>query len=328
METKDQLKDSGAVIGYSPTFKYEKRTDSSSQPLEYLSSKNETYTKCLNDFKKNMPSSSLIALDYAINTISKSISSLKEKYEEITGITYTTTEDMVKKNITISGNTIPEIVEILEKNLVLTNKIKDAIKILFYNDKNLTTQEVTDKDNSIKTILERYELKNEKEKINYLTLNFDAKFNKMISNFGYMLNSSIFDIVEVSYIDEKQKPSDSSKIKLNIIESMFDDVSKQYKTRQKMYNIQHSVESTQKTLYNYYHKRNILNEYYDMALACDIENSFLGKKLADFQTSVEESIKIINQSLQGSLYYNSKIAELLNEKQQIRTLYTSISNNE
>ena len=95
-----------------------------------------------------------------------------------------------------------------------------------------------------------------------------------------------------------------------------------------MYNIQHSVESTQKTLYNYYHKRNILNEYYDMALACDIENSFLGKKLADFQTSVEESIKIINQSLQGNLYYNSKIAELLNEKQQIRTLYTSINNNE
>lgn len=340
---KEQLTDSGAVIGYRPDLRYGKEisnTDAVNKgEPSAVSGSPVAYSATVNSVLNNLPSKTISVLNDVLEGINEAIDRLSEEFDKTKYKDYGNIESFINaisnneeyadsflnyhKN-DISKSSIPETLYILIKSKERVELLEETFKKLYYGDPNISQQEAEKKDNELK------ELITEKDTagvgINYLSLSYDAIVNKAFSIFGYTLDTAVLQIEQSALVSEATTAKENKNL-ATITKRMFDEANNSFDDRTNTYNIQQSIDTMQKTLYNYYGKRSELNQYYEIVSAHSSDGSYLLSQLKKFEDAADTSIENMNKSLLGNIYYLNSMEEILTEKQYLRSLYATLSYN-
>lgn len=343
MEIKDQLTDSGAVIGYRPDLKYEKSNTTNDESNlginiinEYVNT-NSNYTNTIKSYLDNQPNSVIFNIEDNIVSINDIIDRLAEafnkneydKYSNIetfieaieNGSTVYANEFLEYHKTDISKNQIPEIIQILEIEKERLNVFNETLKTLYYGTSNITYEECKEKDNDITSVLTQKD-KNGKG-INYLALSYDSILNKSINTYSSKIDGAYIQLEEAAYIEDDNDMTNS--ILLPMVERLFNEVDDEINARNASYDIQQSVDTARKALYNYYIKRSDLNQFYNIVAESVSEGNYLLSKISTFEDSLDDAIENVVRTTLGNVYYMESISNLMTEKQQLRSLYATIS---
>lgn len=341
IKPKDQLTDSGAIIGYRPDLQYSKNINSftNQKTKDIITEDSKEYSKTIESYLANQPSTVIIDLIDTVNSIDDSIKRLTEEFDKKDNDKYSNLTAFVNaienNNLTyvneflsyhkdnIERNQIPEITYTLEQEKQRLNIMIDTLKTLYYGTASISEEECKSKDESLALIISDMDI--QKNGLNYLTLSYDSKLNKSISIYSSKVNASTLQLEEVGYITDDTDVT--NKLLLNNINRLFFDVNDEINDRTATYNIQQSVDTMRKTLYNYYNKRNNLKNYYDIVISSAAEGSYLITKITDYDNETNEAINEVNKSNLGNVYYLDSLQDLMIEKQHLRSLYATISYN-
>lgn len=341
----NQLEDDGAVIGYKPTLQYKKENNVSADTEDNKPSSSTNYSgkikysDTLNSFSNNTPSTALNNIDYVTENmkllIDKLASAFKNgewnQYGEISSLLsaiesdnqeyITDFIDYHKDNIT--GSIIPELIGEINNTKQRLKVLSDVLKELYYGNPRITTEEAKEIDKTYLQKLQSYESNEDNAKINYLALSYDSILNRSVNMYSFSANEQAINIADV-IIASDDSSADSSKSPL--IKKLFSEVSNELEYRKDSYSEQQSVEIMQKTLYNYYSKRQEILDLYD--LFSDNKNSvFIGNKIESCKKQFDNAITNINKTFAGNQYYLSEIAKLEREKYFLMNIYASFNYN-
>ena len=340
MEIKDQLIDSGAVIGYRPDLKYEKSNSVNESNIditnEYVNN-NNSYTNTIQSYLDNQPSLVISNISDNIVSINEIIDRLSEAFNENEYDKYSNIETFIEAiengntvyanefleyhKTDISKNQIPEIIQILEVEKERLNVFNETLKTLYYGTSNITDEECKTKDDDIMSVLTQKD-KNGKG-INYLTLSYDSILNKSINTYSQKTDLSYIQLEEAAYAADDSNMTNS--ILLPMIERLFNEVDDEINARTASYDIQQSVDTTRKALYNYYIKRSELNQFYNIVAESSPDGSYLLSKISSFENNLDNAIEDITRTTLGNVYYVESLSNLMTEKKQLRSLYATIS---
>ena len=340
MEIKDQLIDSGAVIGYRPDLKYEKSNSVNESNIditnEYVNN-NNSYTNTIQSYLDNQPSLVISNISDNIVSINEIIDRLSEAFNENEYDKYSNIETFIEAiengntvyanefleyhKTDISKNQIPEIIQILEVEKERLNVFNETLKTLYYGTSNITDAECKAKDNDIISVLTQKD-KNGKG-INYLTLSYDSILNKSINTYSSKIDGACIQLEEAAYAEDDSNMTNS--ILLPMIERLFNEVDDEINARTASYDIQQSVDTTRKALYNYYIKRSELNQFYNIVAESSPDGSYLLSKISSFENNLDNAIEDITRTTLGNVYYVESLSNLMTEKKQLRSLYATIS---
>lgn len=340
MEIKDQLIDSGAVIGYRPDLKYEKSNHVNESNIditnEYVNN-NNSYTNTIQSYLDNQPSLVISNISDNIVSINEIIDRLSEAFNENEYDKYSNIETFIEAiengntvyanefleyhKTDISKNQIPEIIQILEIEKERLNIFNETLKILYYGTSNITDEECKTKDDDIISVLTQKD-KNGKG-INYLTLSYDSILNKSINTYSSKIDGACIQLEEAAYAEDDSNMTNS--ILLPMVERLFNEVDDEINARTASYDIQQSVDTTRKALYNYYIKRSELNQFYNIVAESSPDGSYLLSKISSFENNLDNAIEDITRTTLGNVYYIESLSNLMTEKKQLRSLYATIS---
>ena len=341
----NQFEDDGAVIGYKPTLQYikENKSDINAEDVKNSSatdySGNITYSEAVNSFNNNLPSDTLSNIDYVTQNmkllIDKLASSFKDgdwnQYGEISSL-LSAIENNNEEYITnfieyhkdkIAGSIIPELIGLIYNTEQRLHILSSILKELYYGEPTLTTEETKEIDKAYLEKIKLYEANNQKQKINYLALSYDSTLNRSVKMYTFSANAQAIDIADV-LIDSDNSSVDSSNVEL--IQKIFEEVNQELNYRKYSYNEQQSVEIMQKTLYNYYSKRQELISLYDL-FNQNRESVFIGKRIQIYQNQLDDAITNINRSFVGNQYYLSEMVKMEREKYFLKNIYSSFNYN-
>lgn len=340
MEIKDQLTDSGAVIGYRPDLKYEKINEPEKSDISVINNyinNNDSYTNTIQSYLDNQPNLIISNINDNIISINDIIDRLAEAFNKKEYNEYSNIEsfiDAIENGNTVYANDfleyhktdisksqIPEIINILEIEKERLNMFNETLKTLYYGTSNITDEECKQKDNEISSVLIQKDKQG--KGINYLTLSYDSILNKSINTYSSKIDGACIQLEEVAYTEDDNDITNS--ILLPMIERLFKETDDEINARSASYDIQQSVDTTRKALYNYYIKRNDLNQFYNTVTELSSEGSYLISKISSFEDKLDNAIEEINRTTLGNVYYMKSLSDLMTEKQQLRSLYATIS---
>lgn len=340
MEIKDQLTDSGAVIGYRPDLKYEKINEPEKSDISVINNyinNNDSYTNTIQSYLDNQPNLIISNINDNIISINDIIDRLAEAFNKKEYNEYSNIEsfiDAIENGNTVYANDfleyhktdisksqIPEIIQVLEREKERLNIFNETLKTLYYGTSNITDEECKQKDNEISSVLIQKDKQG--KGINYLTLSYDSVLNKSINTYSSKIDEACILLEEVAYTEDNNDMTNS--ILLPMIERLFKETDDEINARSSSYDIQQSVDTTRKALYNYYIKRNDLNQFYNIVTESSNEGSYLLSKISLFENELDSAIEEINRTILGNAYYIKSLSNLMTEKQQLRSLYATIS---
>jgi hypothetical protein len=139
----------------------------------------------------------------------------------------------------------------------------------------------------------------------------------------YGINEQTINIADI-VISSDSTNADASK--KSLIQKLFNETNKDIDYRQTTYDKQQNVEIMQKTLYNYYNKRQEMIELYDL-LNTNNGSIFIGRKIQDYQQQLNEAVINVNRSFVGSQHFLSEITKLEREKYFLKNIYASFNYN-
>lgn len=340
MEIKDQLTDSGAVIGYRPDLKYEKINEPEKSDISVINNyinNNDSYTNTIQSYLDNQPNLIISNINDNIISINDIIDRLAETFNKKEYNEYSNIEsfiDAIENGNTVYANDfleyhktdisksqIPEIIQVLETEKERLNIFNETLKTLYYGTSNITDEECKQKDDEISSVLTQKDKQG--KGINYLTLSYDSVLNKSINTYSSKIDESCILLEEVAYVEDNNNMTNS--ILLPMIERLFKETDDEINARSSSYDIQQSVDTTRKALYNYYIKRNDLNQFYNIVTESSNEGSYLLSKISLFENELDNAIEEINRTTLGNAHYMKSLSNLMTEKQQLRSLYATIS---
>lgn len=340
MEIKDQLTDSGAVIGYRPDLKYEKINEPEKSDISVINNyinNNDSYTNTIQSYLDNQPNLIISNINDNIISINDIIDRLAETFNKKEYNEYSNIEsfiDAIENGNTVYANDfleyhktdisksqIPEIIQVLETEKERLNIFNETLKTLYYGTSNITDEECKQKDDEISSVLTQKDKQG--KGINYLTLSYDSVLNKSINTYSSKIDESCILLEEIAYVEDNNNMTNS--ILLPMIERLFKETDDEINARSSSYDIQQSVDTTRKALYNYYIKRNDLNQFYNIVTESSSEGSYLISKISLFEDELDNAIEDINKTTLGNIYYMESLSNLMTEKQQLRSLYATIS---
>lgn len=340
MEIKDQLTDSGAVIGYRPDLKYEKINEPEKSDISVINNyinNNDSYTNTIQSYLDNQPNLIISNINDNIISINDIIDRLAETFNKKEYNEYSNIEsfiDAIENGNTVYANDfleyhktdisksqIPEIIQVLETEKERLNIFNETLKTLYYGTSNITDKECKQKDDEISSVLTQKDKQG--KGINYLTLSYDSVLNKSINTYSSKIDESCILLEEIAYVEDNNNMTNS--ILLPMIERLFKETDDEINARSSSYDIQQSVDTTRKALYNYYIKRNDLNQFYNIVTESSNEGSYLLSKISLFENELDNAIEEINRTTLGNAHYMKSLSNLMTEKQQLRSLYATIS---
>lgn len=340
MEIKDQLTDSGAVIGYRPDLKYEKINEPEKSDISVINNyinNNNSYTNTIQSYLDNQPNLIISNINDNIISINDIIDRLAETFNKKEYNEYSNIEsfiDAIENGNTVYANDfleyhktdisksqIPEIIQVLETEKERLNIFNETLKTLYYGTSNITDEECKQKDDEISSVLTQKD--KQRKGINYLTLSYDSVLNKSINTYSSKIDESCILLEEVAYVEDNNNMTNS--ILLPMIERLFKETDDEINARSASYDIQQSVDTTRKALYNYYIKRNDLNQFYNIVTESSNEGSYLLSKISLFENELDNAIEEINRTTLGNAHYIKSLSNSMTEKQQLRSLYATIS---
>lgn len=339
----NQLEDDGAVIGYKPTLRYTKESKSNtvaegtSKPSATDYSGKITYSDTINSFSNNLPSTALSNIDYVTQNmkllIDKLASSFKKgdwnQYGEISSLLSaieSNNEEYIDNfieyhNNSITGSIIPELIGEIHNTEQRLQILSGLLKELYYGQHLLTTEEAKEIDKAYLEKIQSYEVANDKAKINYLALSYDSALNRSVNMYAFSANEQAIDIADVIIASDNSSTNPS---KATLIQKMFNDINEEIDYRKQSYDEQQSIEIMEKTLYNYYSKRQELIDLYDL-FGENNESVFVGKKVQEYKKYIDDAITNVNRSFVGNQYFLSEIAKLERDKYFLKNIYASFN---
>lgn len=340
MEIKNQLIDSGAVIGYRPDLKYEKTNTSVETGMSIVNdyiNNNDNYTNTIQSYLDNQPNLVISNINDNIVSINDIIDRLSELFKQKEYEEYSNIESFInaidngntvyiKDFITyhktdISKSQIPEIIHLLKDEEKRLTMYIDTLKTLYYGNSNITDEECSKIDSENASVIT---MKDKQGKgLNYLTLSYDSILNKSINTYSSKIDSAFIELEEVAYAEDKTGISNS--IILPMLEQLFKEADNEINARETTYDTQQSVDTARKALYNYYVKRNELKQFYDIVAETSEDGSYLLSKISSFENTLDNAIEDVSRTMLGNVYHIEALSNLMGEKQQLRSLYTTIS---
>ena len=341
----NQLIDDGSVIGYKPTLQYKKENnlntnaeDNQLSSATNYSGKTE-YSNTLNNFANNTPSIALNNIDYATNNmkllIDKLTASFKDgnwnQYGEISSLIsaiQSNNEEYISNFInyhknSITGSIVPELIGTIYNTQQRLETLSNLLKELYYGNSKITTEESKEIDKSYLQKIQSHEINKDIAKINYLALSYDSVLNRSVNMYAFSANEQAINIADV-VITSDDSSTDSSKS--SFITKLFNEINEEINYREKSYIEQQSVEIMQKTLYNYYNKRQEIINLYD--LFNENKNSiFIGNRAQTYKKQVDDAITNINKMFAGNQCHMSEIAKLEREKHFLMNIYANFNYN-
>lgn len=336
----NQLSDDGAVIGYKPNLQYTKDSNTKSvtedsSVTDY--SGNTKYSNTVVNFSDNLPSTSLSTINFVQNNMKELIDELSKAFEnnnwnEYNEISFllnaidNNNKEYINEFVnyhtnSITGSSIPELIKIIYDTKERLTVLDNTLKYIYYGNSNLSLEECEEIDNSYLSQIKTYETNKEINKINYMTLSYDAMLNRSVNLYSFSANRCAINIADIIASKTKYNSNDSS---IYLIEKFFNDSITNFNNRYVTYEQQQNIEIMQKTLYNYYIKRQEIIDLYQL-YENNIENVFIGNKLSSYNNDLNDAIININKTFMGNKYYLSELTEIEKEKYLLRNIY-SISN--
>lgn len=339
MDTNKQLIDSGAVIGYRPNLKYEKGNKNISNVSATIVGDNTTQsasTNTIKSFMRDLPHSVINNLKEEIQNIDNTIERLINTFSEKEYGAYSNIRaflDALKSNneklvneflqnhkTDISKSQIPEIIYLLYSEKNRLTMISNTLKTMYYGNKNLTDEEYKQIDTDILSVLLD---KDKKQKgINYLAISNDSLLNNSINTYIYKVDDACIRLEEIAYIDTENEIVNDI---IPMIENIFKEVDDSINARTNLYEMQQSVDTMEKALYNYYIRRKELKTFYDAVTQNVTEGSYLLSKISSFEKELDEAIENVNKTMLGNVYYMNSLETLMTEKQELRRVYATNS---
>lgn len=218
----------------------------------------------------------------------------------------------------IEGSVIPSLINNISDIETKLKNLAINIKFINYGDPNISLQDAKEIDNSYINRMRLYERKDNGGKINYLTISFDATLNKCISYSVYQDNKSAIKCAKV--IDSHDyEESQATYNDLDLLTDMFNKIEDMLDTRSRGYMRNEELEIMQKSLYNYYEKRKLLNDTYNL-YRNNPESKLLGRKVTEYSNDVNDAIKNVSRVLLYNQNYLNHISELEKQKYELQNI--------
>lgn len=342
----NQLSDDGAVIGYKPTLEYVKKDKSDAKTEDTTKKSSVTdysgkieYSKTLNSFKNNLPSIALNNIDYVTQNMKLLIDKLAlsfqngnwNQYGEISSL-LSAIESNNEEYITnfidyhkndISKSIVPELIGTIYTTKQRLEILNNTLKEIYYGDSHLTLEKTKEIDNAYLQKIQSYEENNNISKIGYLALSNDSALSRSVSMYCFSINEQVIDISDIINVSDE---SSGNKTNENLIKKMFNDINKEIEYRKVSYNSQQSIEIMQKTLYNYYNKRQELIDLYNL-FSDNKDSFFIGKNIQSYKLELDNAIVNVNKAFAGNQYFLSEIVKLEQDKYLLKNIYDTFSYN-
>lgn len=332
--------DEGSIIGYAPDGEYTKEISQTSvkirQDTAETPQEEDEYSRAYRYFAENLPKNSLLNLSFSKNNILKCAKDVMEafpvnEYETYSDISafYTSlvngNEEFVNNFVEYystkpNGSVVPEVVKDIYSAYKRIDTVDRTIRYLFYGSETISDEDAAEIDElNLKTI-KNLEHNKEYHKINYMAVSMDSALNKLSSLYSFNTSKACMMLAGICNPDNDFDYGNTSK---RIVQKIFDEVNEKIFLRRKNYEEQQNIEILQKTLYNYYYKRQDLIDLYNLAGGTD--NLFISTKVIEYQERLKDSIENIAKIYLGHTVYIDKMTELEREKYIITQIYSQIS---
>lgn len=296
----------------------------------------------IDDFLDNMPTNNLIKIDNVLEKAALGMKNLHELYFETkySDTTFAKYVDYVNNNNLGSVNEIYHLaIDDIDSGIELEmyKKINDEYndvsnfskmyRIINYGNDDISIKEAENVDISTIESINEYHNKNS-EKINYASMNFESKLNKIVELKIELSSLYINTLVSTPLaVNTESIQYDKENIK-EISKVLFDDINKEYKDMSKEYDLINSYENFS-SLYKFICSK--LVQYYEYLdyteslfknasdlMVIEIEK-LINKKAEEIDFYIIELYKLVAK---GSIYID-KFSEVLTKKNEIKMYYKS-----
>lgn len=335
--------DDGAVIGYRPDLEYNKTRNAESDAGTGQDSKDTDqsgefeFSSVISGFRENMPSKMLSDLKFVEDNISKIIEKLPEyfvsngyrDYDDIavlTALIAAQNDEEIDKFVgyhfnNILGSIIPELMQNEYFALKRVQRLENRLKYLYYGDEKAEIPSYEEMDAAFLDKIRRYESAGLSHKINYPVIAFDSMLNRSLSSYVFDINRYAISMGNIPKNTTEYSKNGSK----DLISSMFQDNIYILNARKKAFGTNQSVEILDKTLYNYYMQRKRMYEIHDTMGETD--SVFLGRKLQEAQSHVEDAIKNVTRIMMGISSHLKEMTSMEQEKFYLMDIYQGLSYN-
>ena len=347
MKYTDQLKDDGAVIGYKPNLKLSKVEQSTDTAIKQQNEETITlltqyvtdysqYSKTVQGYLQNTPA---IVLEN-IKQVQSTITGIKERlikkynsknytqYNDLDNFIYSVknkTEyaiEVIEATDVIDGDIIPQILKIVSDEEDFISRLEQTVKKLYYGNSDISESEQESIDKELENTITSNDLAGVGNQ--YLALAKDGQLNKTICIFTDYLDSALLKLEDCAYITTQESISNPD-LK-DSVTILYDDVKAEQEQAAKVYEEQHkALDTCRKSLYNYYDKRNKMNQYYTLLLSGSSDSEYLGSKIYSFIHKTDKAIEETTKTLLSNVNYVKSMDEHLSEKQRLNLLSATIS---
>ncbi len=337
----NQRRDDGAIIGYKPKLEYRKKVATKVETEQVTSTNYDgvKFSKTLNSIAQNLPSVALSNLDFVTDNIKMLMNELTKSFADGDWNEYgnisslmSAVESNNKEYIDafinyhsnlITGSIVPELIGALNttrRRLVLLN---NTLKKLYYNDKTLTTEQAQAIDADYLKQIQKYEVGNEQNKINYLAISQDSILNRSVSLHAFDVNEKAINLSEVVLSTDSAL---AKKEQGDLIKQLYDETNQGLNYHKSTYDEEQSINTMTQTLYNYYDKRKDVNDMYTV-LDTSTNSVFIARKTKEYKDRLNEAIVNVNKAFTGNAYYLSELTSLEQEKALLMNIYSTFNYN-
>jgi hypothetical protein len=346
MKYTDQLKNDGAVIGYKPNLKFsktEQSTDTQQQQneekitlLTQFATDYSQYSKTIQGYLNNTPG---IVLDN-IHQLQSTISGIKQRliteynkrkytqYNDLENFIYSVrnkTEyaiEVIEATDSVDGDIIPQILKIITDEEDFISNLEETVKKLYYGNSNISNDEQEALDNELISTITSNDLAGIGN--HYLALSKDGQLNKTICIFTDYLDGALLKLEDCAYITTQENILNPD-LKEPVM-MLYNDTKLEQEQTAKTYEEQHkALDTCRKSLYNYYEKRNKMNQYYALLLSDSTNSEFLSSKINGFIHNTDKAIEELSKTLLSNVNYVKSMDKYLTEKQRLNLLFATIN---
>ena len=346
MKYTDQLKNDGAVIGYKPNLKLSK-TEQSADTVQQQNKETITlltqyatdysqYSKTIQGYLNNTPE---IVLEN-IHQVQTTIQGIKErlikeynnrkytKFDDLDNFLYSVknkTEyaiEVIETTDILDGDIIPQILKIVSDEEDFISNLEETVKKLYYGSSDISESEQETLDRELINTITSNDLAGVGN--NYLALAKDGQLNKTICIFTDYLDSALLKLEDCAYITTQESISNPD-LKDSVM-ILYNDTKAEQEQTAKVYEEQHkALDTCTKSLYNYYDKRNKMNQCYTLILSGSSDSEYLESKVHSFIHKTDKAIEELTKTLLSNVNYVKSMDEYLSEKQRLNLLSATIS---
>lgn len=344
MKYTDQLKDEGSVIGYKPNLELSKveqpvdiqQNEETITLLTQFATDYSQYSKTIQGYLNNTPG---IVLDN-IHQLQSTINGIKQRliaeygkkqhtqYNDLDNFIYSVknkTEyatEVLENTDVLDGDIIPQILKVVSDEEDFVLDLEETVKKLYYGDSDISESEQDILNKELVSTITSNDLAEVGN--NYLALSKDGQLNKTICICTDFLDGALLKLEDCAYITTQEtifnpELKDSIALLYNEIKTEEEQMTKAYEEQHK------ALDTCKKSLYNYYDKRNKMNQYYSLLLGGSSNSEFLLSKIHGFIHNTDKAIEEVSKTLLSNVNYIKTMDEYLSEKQRLNLLSATIN---